>query len=291
MNTIHYNALILYAIKHGKTLNKVNAFDNGWDLVLSLVKPFIAKRPTVGWGIGLMSLLKLMIMLNIPVMVKESSGVIFGYSISLVWSKRKKKDTLKKLKFCFQKCGNPLCESWFVRSICNVFICHCALLWVNFIDKPFYIYQVVDIVYVLYISMLSFYAKKNITKISVLIFTNVNVEICPYFYCFLHNFDIISDFITWISCNFRIFCYHFLWNITSYNCTKFQVEKMIIFEIMGLKVKFKKFQILLILNFFFFAILLTLAPACKIFTKSSWLIFFINLLDVILSSKNLKIFF
>ena len=68
--------------------------------------------------------LKLMEMFNIPGMAKESSGVIFVYSISLVWNKRKKY-TLKKLKFRCQKCGSPVFEriqSWFVRSICNVFI-------------------------------------------------------------------------------------------------------------------------------------------------------------------------
>ena len=53
--------------------------------------------------------LKLMEMFNIPGMAKESSGVIFVYSICLVWNKRKKY-TLKKLKFRCQKCGSPVFE-------------------------------------------------------------------------------------------------------------------------------------------------------------------------------------
>ena len=60
-------------------------------------------------GETLMRPLKLMEMFNIPGMAKESSGVIFVYSISLVWSKRKKY-TLKKLKFRCQKCGSPVFE-------------------------------------------------------------------------------------------------------------------------------------------------------------------------------------
>ena len=53
LDTIRCNALTMYAIKYGKPLGKINAFDIGWDLVMSLVKPFIEARPIDGLGIGL----------------------------------------------------------------------------------------------------------------------------------------------------------------------------------------------------------------------------------------------
>ena len=88
MDSIRCNALTLYVINHGKTLRKTNAFDNGWDLVISLV----CKTRFLSYlGDILMRQLKLMIMLNIPSMAKESSGVIFVYSISLLWKKRKRR--------------------------------------------------------------------------------------------------------------------------------------------------------------------------------------------------------
>ena len=55
LDTIRCNALTMYAIKYGKPLGKINAFDIGWDLVMSLVKPFIEVRPIDGLGIGLHS--------------------------------------------------------------------------------------------------------------------------------------------------------------------------------------------------------------------------------------------
>ena len=55
MNTIHCNAVTMCAIKHGKSLGKISTFDIGWDLVVSLVKPFIEIRPSVGLGISLCS--------------------------------------------------------------------------------------------------------------------------------------------------------------------------------------------------------------------------------------------
>ena len=53
LHTICCNALTMYAIKHGKPLGKISAFEIGWHLVMSLVKPFFETRPPVGLGIGL----------------------------------------------------------------------------------------------------------------------------------------------------------------------------------------------------------------------------------------------
>ena len=61
VDAIRCNALIFYAIKHVKTPRKTNAFDNGWDLVISLVKSFIAERPTVGLRIGLQNKISIML--------------------------------------------------------------------------------------------------------------------------------------------------------------------------------------------------------------------------------------
>ena len=44
LDTIRCNALSLLAIKHDKSLKKVNSFDVGFELVMSLVKPFVAGR-------------------------------------------------------------------------------------------------------------------------------------------------------------------------------------------------------------------------------------------------------
>ena len=50
MDTIWCNAMVIHAIKHKKPLRKSNSFDIVWEFVLSLVRPFMAARPTVGWG-------------------------------------------------------------------------------------------------------------------------------------------------------------------------------------------------------------------------------------------------
>ena len=101
-DNIRCNTLTLYAINHGKTLDKTNAFNNGWDLAISLVKPFIAERPTVGLEIGLRNKISIILGRNADEAVEahgdveyprysnKSSCVIFVYSISLVWSKRKR---------------------------------------------------------------------------------------------------------------------------------------------------------------------------------------------------------
>ena len=102
IDTIRWNALTLYVIKHGKTIRKTNAFDNRLDLIMSLVKPFIAERPTVGLEIGLRNKISIILGRNAdeaveadcdveyPRYANESNCGIFVYSISLVWSKRKR---------------------------------------------------------------------------------------------------------------------------------------------------------------------------------------------------------
>ena len=50
MDTIRCNAMVLPTIKHKKQLRKSNSFDIGWELALALVRPFMAARPTVGFG-------------------------------------------------------------------------------------------------------------------------------------------------------------------------------------------------------------------------------------------------
>ena len=68
------------------------------------------------------------------------------------------------------------------------------------------------------------------TKIIVIIFTSGNLEIYSYFYCF---FCIILIYLVTSSLFATIF-----FETLQVNCTKSQVEKMIISEIMGFKVKF-----------------------------------------------------
>ena len=48
LDTIRCNATTLYALKHKMPVNKVKSFDVGMELVLSLVKPHIENRSTVG---------------------------------------------------------------------------------------------------------------------------------------------------------------------------------------------------------------------------------------------------
>ena len=91
----------MYAIKHGKPHRKISAFDIGWDLVMSLVKPFIEIRRTV--GLELVYVVKSLIFLgeismralklklqNILGLAKQSNDVIFVYSIFLDKVKRKR---------------------------------------------------------------------------------------------------------------------------------------------------------------------------------------------------------
>ena len=48
LDTIRCNALSLLAIKLDKSLKKVNSFDVGFELLMSLVKPFVAGRSING---------------------------------------------------------------------------------------------------------------------------------------------------------------------------------------------------------------------------------------------------
>ena len=91
----------MYAIKHGKPLCRISAFDIGLDLVMSLVKPFIEIRRTVGLELvyvvksllflGDISMRALKLKLqNILGLAKQSNGVIFVYSIFLDKVKRKR---------------------------------------------------------------------------------------------------------------------------------------------------------------------------------------------------------
>lgn len=51
LDIIRCNALSLLAIKHDKSLKKVNSFEIGFELVMSLVKPFVAGRSINGLSI------------------------------------------------------------------------------------------------------------------------------------------------------------------------------------------------------------------------------------------------
>ena len=115
MDTIYCNALTLYAIKHGKTLHKINAFDNGWDLFMSLVKPFIAERPTVGLGIGLQNKISVMLGRNTDEFVEADDNVeypcygerkqrcdIWLFNISGV-EQKKKEGHIEKVEILFSE--------------------------------------------------------------------------------------------------------------------------------------------------------------------------------------------
>ena len=64
MDTIRCNAMVLHAIKHEKPLRKSNYFDIGWELVLALVRPFMAARPTVGLGQALKNKIAIFVQKN-----------------------------------------------------------------------------------------------------------------------------------------------------------------------------------------------------------------------------------
>ena len=64
MDIICYNAMVLHAIKHKKPFRKSNSFEIGWELVLVLVRPFMAARPTVGLGLALKNKIAIFIQKN-----------------------------------------------------------------------------------------------------------------------------------------------------------------------------------------------------------------------------------
>jgi len=114
LDTIRCNALTLYAIKHNKSLSQVNSFSNGWELVTSLVKPFIAARPTIGLNLNTRSKMSIkthvarcrlflvglwnrtcQLLMSIPGSGKRSSVAIFVCMIFLGTVKKTKKNALK----------------------------------------------------------------------------------------------------------------------------------------------------------------------------------------------------
>ena len=122
LDTIHCNAVTMYAIKHGKPFGKISAFDIGWDLVMSLVKPFYEIRPNVGLRIGLRSNIFVILGRNVdesveaeaheyPWFGKTSNGVIFALIHISGQNQKEKKDPMKNLKSRCQKCGETVCEN------------------------------------------------------------------------------------------------------------------------------------------------------------------------------------
>ena len=118
MNTIRCNAMVLHAIKHKKPLRKSNSFDIGWELLLALVRTFMAERQTVGLGQALTNKVAIFVQKNSDEPAPRSADGDSRYSerkqrcISEISGPdhRKRKDNLKKLKSCFEECGNPVCE-------------------------------------------------------------------------------------------------------------------------------------------------------------------------------------
>ena len=129
LDTIRCNALTMYAIKRSKPFGKISAFGIGWDLVMSLVKPFIEIRPTVGLRIGLRSKISAILggNLNESVEAEAYEYSCFGktkqwYNISLFHisgqNQKKKKDSMKKLKSRCQKYGKPVCDDH-LKLVCE----------------------------------------------------------------------------------------------------------------------------------------------------------------------------
>ena len=64
MDTICCNAMALHVIKQKTLLRKSNSFDIGWYLVLALVRPFLAARPTVDLGQALKNKIAIFVLMN-----------------------------------------------------------------------------------------------------------------------------------------------------------------------------------------------------------------------------------
>ena len=148
LDTIRCNALTMYAIKHGKPLSKISAFDIGWDIVMNLVKPFIEIRPTVGLGIGLCSKISVGRGRNVDESVEAEAYEYHQFGETKQWhiflfhisgqNQKGKKDPMKKLKSRCQKCGKPVCDNH-SNLVCekhlsfyNFFIYRSVFLQVNF---------------------------------------------------------------------------------------------------------------------------------------------------------------
>lgn len=121
LDTIRCNTLSLYAIKHGLSPSKVNSFDKSWEIVMSLVKPFIAERPLTGLHFGLRSKIATVLGRN-PVTANDDVG---GYARYAETRKRcticeqnlsgnnlrLQRSNLNKMKTQCQKCGTIVCDA------------------------------------------------------------------------------------------------------------------------------------------------------------------------------------
>lgn len=119
LHTIYCNALAMYAIKDGKPLGKISAFEIGWHLVMRLVKPFFETRPPLGLGIGQRSKMSVILGRNVDEIIEAEvyEHPRFGetkqrYNICLFHisgqNQKKKKDPMEKLRSRCQKCGKPM---------------------------------------------------------------------------------------------------------------------------------------------------------------------------------------
>ena len=128
LDTIRSNASTLYAIKHNISPSKVNSFSNGWDLVVSLVKPQIMARPTNGLSTNTLS--KMSVIVGKEFVATKTNAVeeaqdgcdfprygetrqrcdICLFNITGPQYKANK-SSLGKTKSRCQKCGKPVCEN------------------------------------------------------------------------------------------------------------------------------------------------------------------------------------
>ena len=99
---------MLHAIKRKKPLRKSNSFDIGLELVLALVRPFMAVRPTVGLGQALKNKIAIFVQKNSDEPAPRPADGYSRYSkkkqrCSICISEisgpdiKKRKDNLKKL--------------------------------------------------------------------------------------------------------------------------------------------------------------------------------------------------
>ena len=113
--------MVLHAMKYKKPLRKSNSFNIGWELVLALVRPFMAVRPAVGLGQALKNKIEIFVQKNSDEPAPRPADGYARYSegkqrCSICISEisgpdyKKRKDKLKMLKSCCKECGNPVCE-------------------------------------------------------------------------------------------------------------------------------------------------------------------------------------
>ncbi|XP_066920700.1 uncharacterized protein [Clytia hemisphaerica] len=129
LDVIRRNSLTLHSIKHGKNcLVGMETFDPSWELVMSLVKPFVAERPLTGLCFNVKN--KISILLG---KIPDQSG-LENEEYSRVGESRKRcrvclddiagkgckkrKDSLNKTKNRCQKCGECICEKH-SRLVCK----------------------------------------------------------------------------------------------------------------------------------------------------------------------------